>query len=311
MLGVVTIAHGIEPARLAAVMRTWDVPGIASVTIVHSREQEVAFKPSCIPLVRSVVPAPSVPFSRATWRNIGLRFCPESLVLFIDADCALVEPKALGVVFTETAFRKLVVLPPAWSTEQHAEAFLLAPTVEASRAVLSGVAARRPDATHAGTCALDREIAIEVSWDDYCTAGWGYEDDDFCRRALLHLKQDAPVNVAGLVHVWHPARGRSRGSKLQNKVKALARRNSDIVSWYARAENEIAMQRLPSGALAGIEDAAKAQGVALSELQVRQMFTGLNVLAQSHSVSTYLRYGQIPPECAYAPVIGATVTDFS
>src|SRR3990167_586242 len=175
---VVTMADGIEPARLAVVLRSWDVPGIDGILLVHGVDQEVAFMPKVVPKLRLVVP--TVPFNRSTWRNIGGRFAPCRYVAFWDADCALVACDAARVLCSTRALAwgeaRLIIYAPQWASKERSERYLLGDPV-----AIDMVPASNPDATWAGTCALSRELAVEVSWDDE-QQGWGYQDADFCAR---------------------------------------------------------------------------------------------------------------------------------
>lgn len=316
-LSIVTLASGIDSGRLTRVIRTWDVPGVESIVVVRGKDQELALRQLyAVPFLRQVIPASNVPFSRATWRNIGLRFAPPGDVLFIDADCALVRPGAIFdievILGSPGGDRRLVVLPPAWSTQEAAERFLAASRTADALSALEGVSAKRPDATHAGTCALSHDLAIEVSWDDNLDQGWGYEDDDFCRRALLHAEQASPVHIEGLVHVWHPPRGRSRQSKIRNRQIALARDKAPSwcetpesavtylrTQWYVRAEREIAQRKLP----ASVFEAVLMMPEDATEVDVRRhVAKAARDPALLRPDSQYLPYG---------PVEGASLMDWS
>lgn len=292
-LWAVTMASGIEARRLEVVLGSWAHARLDGICIVIGEHDP---RPPMVAIPTRIVRT-AAPFSRATWRNIAVRYAPAERVIALDADCVVLDPEftfydrvieGLGAA----SARRLVACTFSWGSEEGATALL-----EGGQLPAGGWGAfPMPKAGTTGQLAFWRKDAIEVSWDD-TMVGWGAEDTDLHWRA--EAAGFASVWVEGCIgHVWHPLRRgvRPRSDRVANLGRARERRAAppDV----ERAVREISMQPLAVSHLEG----------ATTDAKVRHAVR-LSCEAAGWPALTQLAAGHEPERCTYALVRGVTVED--
>ena len=134
--------------------------------------------------------------------------------------------------------------------------------------------------------------------------------------------------TAGLVHLWHPVRGKSKSSKAENLRRAQLRYQRSWEEWEERAYREVAMTGLPT-----CERLTKEQwhggwhregnmkvlsppgstlrsdfGATFTEDYLRKQVAN-EARREGWPALAWLANGAVFPSCVYTPVLGAKVTD--
>lgn len=284
-LWAITIASGIDPHRLATVMRSWAVAVDGACVVLGPDDPEPHGLPYPLRIVRT-----NHPFGRASWRNIAARFAPADRLVSLDADCVILDPEksfrqrtleALG----EEGSRRLAAYTFSWGEAVSVDHILAGGALD--KALWSSPGCPTTGAT--GQFAFWQKDLIEVSWNDEMV-GWGYEDADLHWRAT-----GAGFTTAWLMgllgHVYHPARAdRTKQNKRQNVHRAI--RRAEGVPSIERAVREISMVPLahPLPEASGGEPAIRR---AVRQLVEREGWPALDEL----------RRGYVPAGCLYEPVL--------
>jgi len=308
-LFAITIAHEVEPRRLRFVAESWRTAGLDGLCLVSDDTSEDLVEELAKDWwVRLVRPTPAVPFSRATWRNIAVRFAPADSVVVADTDCPILDrehdfkARTLEVLGTEEA-RRFGFWPFTWGFEHETDAVLRGDTVAHETLVDRG---RGIAQLWSGLVAFHRRDLIEVSWNDDMT-GWGFEDHDLFVRAQEHGFLAVPMPETYFAHVWHPVRpDRCKASKFANGRVAMARNEAHRVDPRAsllRAYREIGMGTMPDSTYAYTNHNQRGEPSIRAEIRAAFEDVGWPALVE-------LEQGREPIPCSYAPVVGARVTDF-
>lgn len=291
---IACIASDIERDRLIRIASTWAHPGVDGLCLVTDDPDP----PRLHPRQRNVRPA--APFTRSSWRNIAMRFCPSDIVMFMDADCVVAKSEEFGAALdlVRDSPETMVIFSPAWCKAGDGDVEFLRGDIGPDK--LRYWFHEVPRVVIAGTLAVHRDKAIWLSFDDDM-ALWGAEDADFCGRARTWGLNVLRATPGALVHVHHKRRNAARAYKNRNlRIAAARAASADVAEWNVRALHEIAMVS------AGTEDAF----ISPTEAVVRDMWlhraqkSGWSALAQ-------LTAGTVPDGCIYKPIVGCTVEDLA